>query len=484
MAENKTRQLVVATKSAAGLRLGVEPGQPPSAPAADVGPLAGLLASPDVRMRPIFGTSEERLRERRAALPPAAREAAPDLSVFYAVDAPDESLEELASRFRALELVDYAYVEPPVDLPVVRPETARNAISPPSITPDFSPRQGYLDAAPGGIDARFAWTVPGGTGLGVNIIDIEGAWQLTHEDLLANQGGLISGVQINALNNRNHGTAVLGVMGADNNGFGTIGICPDANTRVVSHGAGVSFPSDVAAAIGVATNALASGDIILIEAHSPGPRFNFTPVSPGSQLGFVAMQYWPEVYAAITFAAVVRNIIVVEAGGNGAEDLDDPIYSAPPLGFPLLWAPFNRGVGDNASIIVGAGACPPGTHGRGPDPDRSRMDFSNFGACFDAQGWGTEVTSCGYNDLQGGFDENLWYTDTFGGTSSASPMIVGTLACIQGALKAAGKPLLSPIAARNLLRSLGSVQQDAPGRPATQQIGNRPDLFLMLSSVI
>ena len=112
------------------------------------------------------------------------------------------------------------------------------------------------------------------------------------------------------------------------------------------------------------------------------------------------------------------------------------------------------------------------------------MAFSNFGACIDAQGWGTEVTTCGYGDRQGGLDENLWYTDVFGGTSSASPMIVGALACIQGALKAAGKPVLTPIAARDLLRNFGALQQDAPGRPATERIGNRPDLFLMLSAVV
>jgi subtilisin family serine protease len=274
-------------------------------------------------------------------------------------------------------------------------------------------------------------------------------------------------------------------MGGDDNGFGVTGICPDANIQTISHntlGTG-SFPSGVAAGIVTAANMLGAGDIILIEAHAPGPRFNFTDV--GGQLGYVAMQYWPEVYAAITFAAVVKGVIVVEAAGNGAENLDDALYSTPPAGFPPLWSPFNRDTGDNASIIAGAGAPPPDTHSHGTtDPDRSRLQFSNFGACVDAQGWGGEVTSCGYGDLQGGSDENLWYTDTFGGTSGASPIVVGSLACIQGALKEAGKPLLTPIAARNVLRSFGSPQQDAPSRPASQRIGNRPDLFLMLSGLV
>src|SRR4030095_10915820 len=109
-------------------------------------------------------------------------------------------------------------------------------------------------------------------------------------------------------------------------------------------------------------------------------------------------------------------------------------------------------------------------------PDRSRLDFSNWGALIDAQGWGREVTTCGYGDLQGGSNEDLWYTDTFSGTSSASPIVTGVIACLQGMAKARGKPVLTPAQVRNCLRSTGSPQQDAPGRPATQRIGNRPDL--------
>ena len=65
-------------------------------------------------------------------------------------------------------------------------------------------------------------------------------------------------------------------------------------------------------------------------------------------------------------------------------------------------------------------------------PDRSRLDFSNYGARVDVQGWGREVTTTGYGDLQGGLNEDLWYTDHFSGTSSASPVVVGALAANAG----------------------------------------------------
>jgi hypothetical protein len=48
---------------------------------------------------------------------------------------------------------------------------------------------------------------------------------------------------------------------------------------------------------------------------------------------------------------------------------------------------------------------------------------------------------------------------------------------MQGWLRAAGKPLLTSVAARNHFRASGSPQQDEPGRPATQRIGNRPNLI-------
>jgi hypothetical protein len=176
---------------------------------------------------------------------------------------------------------------------------------------------------------------------------------------------------------------------------------------------------------------------------------------------------------------------VVEAAGNGAENLDDAIYNVRPAGFPASWTnPFNRNNRDSGAIVVGAGAPPEGTHGRNHGPDRSRLSFSNYGSLIDAQGWGREVTSCGYGDLQGGSSEDLWYTDQFSGTSSASPIVVGALGCVQGALKAIGRIPLSPARARELLRATGSPQQDAPGRPATQRIGNRPNLRQLIPAAL
>jgi hypothetical protein len=345
------------------------------------------------------------------------------------------------------------------------------AAAPPAQSPDFTPRQGYLDGAPGGIDARFAWTLPGGRGRGVNIIDCEWNWRTTHEDLQQNKGGVAVGT---AGGDQNHGTAVLGEFGGDVNGFGITGICPEAFVRMASF---ASLPT--ARVIQEAADLLLPGDLLLLEIHRAGPD-----ASGVGQDGYIAVEWWPDDLAAIRYA-VRRGVIVVEAGGNGARNLDNNLYNTPQIGFPPTWRnPFNPANPGSGAVVVGAGAPPQGTHGNDHGPDRSRLDFSNYGSRVDVQGWGREVTSTGYGDLQGGPAPDKWYTDQFSGTSSASPIVVGALGCVQGCLRAAGRTLLTPEDARRLLRDTGSPQQDAPGRPRTQRIGNRPNLRAILTRLL
>lgn len=459
-------ELVVVTRRQAAFRASA--GRFMSAAGENVSDVERLLSRHGATMVPIFGATEERVMARLAAQSEAAQAPMEDLSVFYRVDAPAERLEELRERLAASELVEGAFLKPSAELPFINDMTAAPE-EPPPASPDFTARQIYLNAAPAGVDARWAWTQAGGRGRDIRIIDIEGNWRFTHEDLSQNQGGIVAGTPHAGVDWRNHGTAVLGEYSGDVNTIGIVGISSEAIASAISHGTIGS-----AGAINQAASRLRAGDIMLLEMHRPGPRHNFQ--SRQDQRGYIAVEWWPDDYAAIV-NATSRGIIVVEAAGNGAENLDDALYQTPGPGFPAGWRnSFRRANRDSGAIVVGAGAPPPGTHGRDHGPDRSRLDFSNWGALVDAQGWGREVTTCGYGDLQGGGNEDLWYTDTFSGTSSASPIVTGAIACVQGMAKAKGRPVLTPAQVRNCLRSTGSPQQDATGRPATQRIGNRPDI--------
>ena len=80
------------------------------------------------------------------------------------------------------------------------------------------------------------------------------------------------------------------------------------------------------------------------------------------------------------------------------------------------------------------------------------------------------MCTTGYGDLYSGVGERQWYTDEFSGTSSASPIVTGVAASLQGIAKRRGAPL-SPLALRQLLRDNGSDQQGP-----NESIGCLPDL--------
>ena len=134
---------------------------------------------------------------------------------------------------------------------------------------NFEPAQGYLHVAPDGIDAMAVWPMPGGKGQSVTICDIEGNWNLTHEDLPAGIP-LIGGTVIDDLGWRNHGTAVLGEMVSKPGDTGTVGIAHQARAKV--HSAIVDGVFNTAAAIAGATAVLNAGDTILIELQADRAR--------------------------------------------------------------------------------------------------------------------------------------------------------------------------------------------------------------------
>jgi subtilisin family serine protease len=331
----------------------------------------------------------------------------------------------------------------------------------------FEPAQGYLYSAPTGIGAADVWSLAGAKGKGVTICDIEGAWNTKHEDLPAGIP-LIGGTMIADIGWRNHGTAVLGEMISLPDSKGCVGISHEAKAMV--HSAVIGGVFNLAQALTNATGQLNSGDVILIELQATGPNNKY-----------VAMQFWPDIFSAIV-AATAKGITVVEAAGNGDENFDLPIFN-------------NTGLQkDSGAIIVGAGI-PPSNHfdfdGSGGfgaayqqiGVPRSRIWFSNYGKIVSVQGWGFHVATLAYGDMQGNASENKWYTLRFSGTSSASPIVTGAVACLQGRAKAKNGAPLTPTKVRKILMQSGTPQVAGPGVPLSQRIGRQPNLVKAMTLV-
>lgn len=358
----------------------------------------------------------------------------------------------------ALNALDCVEIALPVPLPVAPPTP-----------PNYQSNQGYLNAATSGVNAICMWQLPGGTGLNSSVADLEYSWNLSHNDLSTTT--LLGSTPNDPFNDDNHGTAVLGEIGSLSNGWGVTGIAYGCTMYVVATNTGSGSGTwDVGAAVMTALGTLTAGDVILIEQQYAGPNYTGSP--PGTQFGLIPVEWYQPWYNAIV-TAVGNGVVVVEAAGNGSQNLDAAIYSTGNGGhWPFL--PVN----DSGAIIVGAGASPSGS-----DTDRSRLSYSNYGSTLDLQGWGENVYTTGYGSLYSAEGKNRWYTATFAGTSSASPIVAGACLLLQSAYFAGTQSFLTPALVRSHLRATGSAQQ-AGTYPVSQNIGPRPNASAALCNAL
>ena len=361
------------------------------------------------------------------------------LANYWRIDVNDqiENLHELVKILQNVPGIEHAYAEYNVSDPAVN-----------AANDTYAATQTYLDAAPTGIDARWAWTQPNSEGAGINFVDLEQGWFLNHEDLVGQSPTLLYGTNRDGFGSYkgNHGTAVMGQVAGVDNALGIIGITPSVSSaNATSHFDGVSNLHVADAIIG-AIPSLNPGDVLLLEVQrAPGPHP--TEIDDAD-------------FDAIRLATAL-GIIVIEAAGNGDQDLD----TWNPGGLFILdrSRPEFR---DSRAIMVGASvsAVP-----------HERISFSNYGSRIDCYGWGEDIVTAGYGDLDdGGGDDNRTYTSDFGGTSGASPMVTGAAILLQGMYEANTGGRLSPAQMRELLSNpaTGTPQ----GGTVAGNIGVMPDL--------
>jgi serine protease len=419
--------------------------------------------------------------------------AAPELTEFLAASSvtrgaagvPDADLDRILAKERAatgrvpIDPRFDAYITLPIgvtsddlvalltDQPgVVMAAVAPKPVEPPMIampggTPNYQGQQYYENAAnQGGMGAEIAW-INGLTGAGVAMCDIEYDFNENHCDL---PPITVLGFTPVSPYGDDHGTAVFGEMISLNDDQGTKGIAYGATDFFFSPTYNGSV-YDIGAAVYRATAAMPAGSVIVLEVQIAGPNY----VNNGTQDGLVPMEWWPAYYNSVT-NAIANGMIVVQAAGNGSENLDDPIYATGNFGHhPFL--PEN----DSGSIIVGAGAAWPSCWGYSA---RTRLYFSNYGSRVNLQGYGNCVATLDYGDLNN--SASCDYTAQFSGTSSATPIVSGACMLVQEfARETLGRSLTCP-EMREYLATTGTSQT---GNTA-EHIGPLPDVIGAINAIV
>ncbi len=423
-----------------------------------LGELLDIFAKPPTR-RLITSVEPERLLAMEKEVSHTPWRPLNSLTQYWRIDlrSRHEPISEIARRFAHLHGVETAYAEQVLSDPVVN-----------AADDTFNAQQNYLDAAPTGIDARWAWTQAGGEGQGVGVVDLEQGWRLGHEDYAAKAPTLIFNANRDGVGTYvgNHGTAVMGVIAADDNTRGVVGAAPSiASLRATSHFDGATA-LHVADALVAALPTMSAGHVLLLEVQR-GAAMLPTETDIGD-------------FDAIRLATA-RGIIVVEAAGNGNNDLDAFTDAAGRFRLRRGHTDFQ----DSGAIMVGAAESPV-VGGNAHD----RANFSNYGSRIDCYGWGRNVTTCGYGDLSPGAAIDASYTGTFSGTSSASPIVVGAAVLTQSMYRSATGTMLSPGQMRAILSNPanGTPQSAAVAgaigvMPNLRQIGQValglvPDVYL------
>jgi len=397
----------------------------------------------------------------------------------------------------------------------------------------------------GGLNILPAWDIDGDVeagikGANVPIGYVEGAWCIPADgdiEMDTNIPGLVDddnippcsvhpdlthiratdnnlrGYRYNGFDAQQHGTAVLGIMAADDDGDGTTGISPESTYYI---GQVILTEEWIDVINSLITDVNGNGGIFLLEYP--------TKCDPSLTSGAPCpAEVWPEIHDFIQ-TVTANNIVVVNIPGNGlsifdpaiypfyrgagvnldapqlyiedggdydfleAGDVDDPLYDFDYAGieieeiqnsttWPTTLRTLNRAseaFNDSGAIIVTAGS-PVDYYPWGGGEllqNRSRDWWNSYGSRIDTharEGWnytpliGYYTADGDYGDVENDDDEVEWLVDYtynwFPGTSACGPQATGVAALIQQAYKLVRTgDVLTSIRLRNAMVETGNPQ--------------------------
>jgi hypothetical protein len=399
--------------------------------------------------------------------------APPNFLTYFTIDFPNEKdKNKLLKEIWKDKNIEYAYKE--------------SKAYPPAAPAATSGTQGYLDPAPKGIDAKVAWTNGGSGNAGLQFIDLEQGWTLNHIGLPLTAavaatpvtpaippGPVIQVISGSSVDHFGHGTAVLGIILAQPNETGCVGIAPNITANVISQASRLSdvgervkgsndntvFVNNTSNAIATATSVLKPGDVLLLE----------TQLLFDSSQSTTPTNYPPEIESAIFKSiqlAVQSGIIVIEPAANGGSNLDKFKDDSGQL--VLKRDPGNAAFKDSGAIMVGSATT------RVP---HTRDASTNYGSRIDCYAWGNRIKTIGNT---GNNQSTTDFTKTFNGTSGAAAIIAGAALSIQSMRESLGKPRYTPDEMRNLL---ANQVNGTASKKKSDQIGVMPDLNKIKTSI-
>jgi hypothetical protein len=383
----------------------------------------------------------------------------------------------LAAALRAWPQVEEAYIDPLDSAPAW-----------PSGTNPSMPGQTYLKppatAAPpapqGAIDAEFAWLLPGGTGVGQKIVDLERGAELGQDDLVGRSITRLAGVDNLDPTDRRHGAQVLCVVAAMDNNTGIVGIA--YGLQEVKYTCQVLQNPSKASPVNRPDAVLAAINYLTQSGEDPVGRVLLLEVQLGSQNDSDSLEdvngvFWEGMpmettsadYAAISTARDL-GIVVIEAAGNGDNNLDQ--FQQKISGQFVLARTGGRA--DSGAIMVGGSTS--------NFPYRRKVINAGFqGSCFgsrvDCFAWSENVMT--YQATRSG--EDLYSAD-FDGTSAAAAIVAGAALLVEGAVQAKTGSRLGPAALRALLADTAPNGNTPSHNPPVDQIGVMPNLRYILQT--
>lgn len=423
--------------------------------ASDLSAAADLLAwnGEKMELRRLFQRSVASIGRERKRLAMKTSGRVPNLNAYGIVrvpgDAPltGEDLHALLERLNSDPRVAIAYPRPYYEEVSAGGSGVNWSVQQTmSDTPNFKGLQKHREGPwENGFNANVVESWAGALGENVKVIDIEGNWNWDHEDLPAPFAFVFEDL-IPPDKSSNHGTASVGVIAAQDNGYGVTGFVPNAQIGGVVCPVSWDEPDnwwDASTAIDTAASLLDAGDVY------------FMPIAAYIELGvppLMPIEYFPANFDAIRTASLA-GIICVEPAGNNHVNLNDWLSD------------FEREDPDHDCLAIMVG---------GYDYSHGLLS-SNYGVRVDVHGWWGAVVTTGYGGLYGiaqGLSEDRYYHSNYNGTSSASSVVAGAVASIQSIYKADNNgQVLSPIEMRQWIRESGHYLEGV-----SDVIGPRPDI--------